>query len=460
MPAVTRFFRNARGERLAYAVNGIGAPLVFPAWWVSHVERNAEDAAFADFFQRLGETFRCVRYDRFGVGLSDRGRRDYTLQTELQDFEALVDALAEPKVHLFAFSCGAPIALAYAAEHPKRVDRVVCYGGYADGARVGTPELRRVLASLVRAHWGMGAKALADVFYPGADAESLNRFAALQRDASDAESAARLLELTYAMDASAWLEKVDAPVLVLHRRGDRAIPHEMGRDLATRLKNASFVTLEGNVHLPWAGDASALLKHVRAFLGAESATDARETALLRRDGEVWTVRYAGREVLLREVKGLVDLARLLSRPGEEMHVLDFLEESVRAEAAGASKQPMADRRALADYRARLTELDTALEDARRCGAHPGQTERLEEEKEALLHQLRAATGLGGKARGLKDPVERARKAVTARIRDAIRRIRAAHPELGAHLQEAILTGVSCAYRPSPPVRWSVSPEAF
>ena len=80
--------------------------------------------------------------------------------------------------------------------------------------------------------------------------------------------------------------------------------------------------------------------------------------------------------------------------------------------------------------------------------------------QALLHQLRAATGLGGKARGLKDPVERARKAVTARIRDAIRRIKAAHPELGAHLQEAILTGVSCAYRPSPPVRWSVSPEAF
>jgi hypothetical protein len=77
-----------------------------------------------------------------------------------------------------------------------------------------------------------------------------------------------------------------------------------------------------------------------------------------------------------------------------------------------------DPKALAGYRTRLADIEVAL------GEDAGEARRaqLEEEREALLRQLAVDTGLGGRSRRLNDPVERARKAVAARIRDAIRRI--------------------------------------
>jgi hypothetical protein len=72
---------------------------------------------------------------------------------------------------------------------------------------------------------------------------------------------------------------------------------------------------------------------------------------------------------------------------------------------------------------------------------------------ALLEELSRAVGLGGRARRLGDDTERARKAVSARIRDAIARINRAHPALGRHLDQAVATGTRCAYAPAEPVRW-------
>jgi hypothetical protein len=45
--------------------------------------------------------------------------------------------------------------------------------------------------------------------------------------------------------------------------------------------------------------------------------------------------------------------------------------------------------------------------------------------------------------------------LTARIRDAIRRISEAHPELGRHLARSVRTGTFCVYEPDQPVRWSL-----
>jgi hypothetical protein len=75
------------------------------------------------------------------------------------------------------------------------------------------------------------------------------------------------------------------------------------------------------------------------------------------------------------------------------------------------------------------------------------------DRDAVEAALRQATGLGGRDRRLGDPAERARKAVTARIRDAVDRIAAVHPELGAHLRDAITTGAFCTYSPATPIRW-------
>jgi tetratricopeptide (TPR) repeat protein len=171
-------------------------------------------------------------------------------------------------------------------------------------------------------------------------------------------------------------------------------------------------------------------------------------AAFRLDAEVWTLRYAGRTVRLRDSKGLRDLALLLARPGEQTHVGEL------TRAAGLPESgvgPVADRRALAAYRERLRGIDAELDSF----GTPAEAEALNHEREALLAELSAATGLGGRPRVAGSPTERMRKAVTYRIRHAMARIADAHPELGRHLRASVRTGTWCGYTPEHPVDWQL-----
>jgi tetratricopeptide (TPR) repeat protein len=192
--------------------------------------------------------------------------------------------------------------------------------------------------------------------------------------------------------------------------------------------------------------------HVRARPTDEPpATSAALGNELRRDGDVWHVRYAGTTTIVKHGKGVADLAVLLAAPGREVHVSEL--ESVPRDALGSSAGAALDRRAVAEYKARLAELTEELDDAEL--AHDvGRIERARTEHDALVRELTRSLGLGGRSRAAgSEPVERLRKAVSARIRDAIRRIEAVHPQLGRHLSHAVRTGVFCSYQPESPVAW-------
>ena len=92
---------------------------------------------------------------------------------------------------------------------------------------------------------------------------------------------------------------------------------------------------------------------------------------------------------------------------------------------------------------------------RRAANDPGRAEPLEEEQERLLDEMRKATGLGGRDRKMGDAAERARSAVTWRIRNAIKKLEAAHPALARHLVNSVKTGVFCSYTPEKETRWFV-----
>jgi pimeloyl-ACP methyl ester carboxylesterase len=452
-----RFFQNRTRQRIAYRDDGSGPLVVLPAWWVSHLERDADDPDYCRFFSRLTEQLRIVRYDRVGVGLSDRTRSVYTLESELDDVAALIDHLGVTRFHLLGFSCAGPVALAYAARYPERVARIVLCGSYLNGETLSPKEVRDALIALVRSHGRLGARTLADIFHPAGDAESRHRFNEIQRASADPETAARLLELSYALDARPFVEQVRTKLLVLHRKSDFAVHHGEARTLCASLKDAALTTLPGTAHVPWLEDGDSIADAILAFLtGASRLAPAAAAAELRRDGEVWRLRFEGRQALLRDCKGLADLVRLLGKPGEDIHVLDLVGADP-AERRDAGRGDVTwDRQALADYRRRLSGIDDELADAESC-ADLGRASKLAAEREALLRQLAADTGRKGRARRLNDPVERARKAVTARLRDAIRRVNAADPSAGEHLQRAVQTGVYCAYRPGEPLAWAVSP---
>ena len=146
----------------------------------------------------------------------------------------------------------APIAVRYAAEHPRQVERLVLYGSYLDGSAIADPAAREMLTNLIRSHWGLGSRVLADVFIPpSATAAERDEFVAFQRDSASAELAARSLEATYAFSVEEdSAGQIWSPTALLHRRNDRAIPFELGRQLAARIPGAVFAALEGADHLP------------------------------------------------------------------------------------------------------------------------------------------------------------------------------------------------------------------
>jgi tetratricopeptide (TPR) repeat protein len=173
--------------------------------------------------------------------------------------------------------------------------------------------------------------------------------------------------------------------------------------------------------------------------------------VFRREGDVWTLGYAGRVVLLKDVKGLRDLATLVAHPGREVAASEL------ASAPGAVVQAglgdVVDRRARDAYKARLLELDDELQEADAAG-DAERSARAHEERAAILAQLAGAYGLGGRPRRVGADTERARQAVTWRIRDALARIEAVHPELGQHLRRSVRTGTFCVYAPNESVDWS------
>lgn len=457
-----RFCTDGDGRRLAYAVHGDGPPVVVPAWWVSHLERDWDEPQFKSFFSALAEHFTVVRYDRSGVGLSDRERSEITLARDAADLEALLDHLGLGQVSLLGPSCGGPIAVSCAVHRPERVDKLVLFGSFACGQRVWDEDLKNAMEALVRAHWGVGAKAIADIFAPDLSSEESRRLARMQREAASPEMAAKLLDLTYRMDVRSLLADVSVPTLVIHRKGERAIPAHCGRDLAAAIPGASLVLLEGKAHAPWFGDSGPVVDAVVDFLGrgarrssgenGRAAPAASDGNLWQRAGDVWTIHFSGKELHLKHKKGLADLARLLQNPGTEVHALELIEGPAAERPLRPSSQPVLDERARAEYRERLDAIESELAEAEE-NHDLGRTERLAQEREALAAELASATGLRGRVRALNDPAERARKAVAARIRDSIAAVEAVCPELGAHLRQAVTTGVYCMYAPGEPVAW-------
>jgi hypothetical protein len=139
------------------------------------------------------------------------------------------------------------------------------------------------------------------------------------------------------------------------------------------------------------------------------------------------------------------LARLVERPGEELHVLALASDAGGALVEGDAGD-LLDAQARREYRARLEELEAELAEAE--AAHDlGHQARLGREREALERELSRAVGLGGRARPAASATERARVNVQRRLKDAVARVSEADRELGGWLGEALHTGTYCCFRP-------------
>jgi pimeloyl-ACP methyl ester carboxylesterase/DNA-binding CsgD family transcriptional regulator len=278
--------RLADGGEVAYALTGSGPFLLVAPGWLSHLELGWAIPAERRFHESLSSGRTLVRYDRPGCGLSAGYEGPRTMEVELATIAAVTEALGVTRFDLLGWSLGAAVAARWAAERPETVSRLMLYGGWATGAAIGDADSRRHLLGLLATHWGLGSDLLTDVFAPEADAGTRRALAQYQRAASSAGTAVALLRLAYDLDVRPALPRIEAPTLVLHRRGDRAAPVAQGRVLAGGIPGAVLVELEGRSHLPAIGDAESVVAQLRSFLGLARLRRSVPTGLTARQTEV------------------------------------------------------------------------------------------------------------------------------------------------------------------------------
>jgi hypothetical protein len=219
----------------------------------------------------------------------------------------------------------------------------------------------------------------------------------------------------------------------------RSLPIAVRRQLADETQGASAVGLaDPTISLD-------LSHHSRS----EAADD---VGVFRREGSLWVLGFAGLVIRVPPAKGLADLGRLLAQPGQPIHVSELIALQAPGAIVSSGADEMFDAQARREIRQRLSDLAAEAEEAE-ADVDLSRAERARTERAELLDALSSALGLGGRARRLDDPLERARKTVSARIRSSIHRIEAEHPLLARHLERSIDTGLWCVYEPEQPVAW-------
>ncbi|HTN78500.1 MAG TPA: AAA family ATPase [Acidimicrobiales bacterium] len=243
-----------------------------------------------------------------------------------------------------------------------------------------------------------------------------------------------------AADAEVEARRLDAHLWLLEARADRLVAQHASGGPATPELAATIASARHRGLRPIVDRLDALAP----------ARDASATNVFRRDHDVWTLVFDGVRVQMPDAKGLRDLYTLVANPRVEVSAVTLATDAV----VSTDTAPLLDAAAKAAYRRRLDELDQELDraalrgDATRAG-------KLEDERAALLDELRRAAGLGRRDRTMNSDRERLRKAVTARIRDTLGRLDTRHPALASHLRASVHTGAMCVYAPLEPVRWDL-----
>jgi len=271
---------------LAYQTIGAGAVgLLIVGGFISHLEQLWEEADLATFIQQLSTVARVILYDKCGVGLSDRVGTVPSRERQIADALAILRAAGSSRVVILAVSDGAATAIPLAVQHPEDIVGLIIYGGQAKGVR--SAEYPWGLSPTQYQHWieklvkGWGGPINLDYFAPSRahDQRLRQLWAQTQRLASSPGAMQGILEGIRDADVRPLLQQIRVPTLILHRRGDRCVPVESGRYLASHIPQARYVELSRANHWWWVGDTHLFHEEIERFIENLHAAPRQTTSL-------------------------------------------------------------------------------------------------------------------------------------------------------------------------------------
>jgi class 3 adenylate cyclase/pimeloyl-ACP methyl ester carboxylesterase len=280
-------YAESGGASIAYQVAGDGGlDLLFLPGWISQIEQLWEAPGNRRFLERLMSFGRLIMFDSRGTGLSDRANAEYSLEQDVADALAVLDAARSERSAVMTYAGGGPVGARLAAEQPQRIGALIMYASYArsswapDYEWAMRQEDREEQAVVNLQHWGEADAPLMEQLAPSmaGDAALTAWLARTQRLAASPGEARAMAGALAEVDVRDQLENIHVPTLVLHRPQERVWDVRHSLYLAEHIPGARYVELEGIDSLPFIGDSDAIVEEVREFLtggrhGGEVARD-------------------------------------------------------------------------------------------------------------------------------------------------------------------------------------------
>jgi class 3 adenylate cyclase len=272
MAPVARYAKSG-DLHIAYAVAGDGPiDLVWVPPWISQVEYLWAEPSLERVMQRLTQFARVITFDRRGSGLSDPLFGAPTLEDQMDDVLAVMDAAGSESAAICGTLEGGPMAALFAATFPERTDALVMYATFAratwaPGYEFAWPaEIRDQHMEAGIKQWGQGWVAAGVAPSKVQDPGFMEWAGRLERLAASPATIRRIFDLIGEFDVRDVLPSIRVPTLVMHRKDDSFIKVDHSRYIASRIPGARYVELEGGDNMFSLGDAEAVLGEIEEFL--------------------------------------------------------------------------------------------------------------------------------------------------------------------------------------------------
>ncbi|MGI8927054.1 MAG: alpha/beta fold hydrolase [Tepidiformaceae bacterium] len=326
-----RFCTAPDGVQLGYSVINAGRPLVIVPGWLMSPEADRRRLIGRDFWEDLPAGYRTITYDRRGIGVSTREVSDISPERQVDDLLALADHLRIPSFDLWGFGDGGAVCIAFTAQHPGRVTSLVLHNPWAWGEQIGSREAATAIADLIRADWGFGSRALAEILYPKGPLEAQESSTKAIRETQSPEIATRYMLSCFEVDVRDWLGKLALPVLVISCQGPGrrpVVPVEASRAVAAGIPGARFAEYEVSAPCPYF-EYRMYQGLVREFLANGTREMPLHPTLSRREVEVLRLVAQGK------TNGKIAEALVISPATAARHVHNILAKTGSANRAEA-----------------------------------------------------------------------------------------------------------------------------
>ena len=239
-------------DRIAYQVMGQGPPDLVVTGAVT-IDVAWEDPGVARFLRSLASFSRLILFDRRGTGASDAPALDplSPWESHVEELGVVLDEVGSERTAILAEIDTTPTAILFAATRPERTSALILVHASAkyvasDDYPIGIPrEVAEALVAQVDQLWGTDAMAAMYVPSRAGDERFRRWFAKVLRTGASPRAAQALLRTVLEGDLRSLLPSIQAPTLVLHRRGFHVPPVEHARFLVEHMPDSKLVELPG-----------------------------------------------------------------------------------------------------------------------------------------------------------------------------------------------------------------------